>query len=46
MNLYGNLDAEKAMAGMLYGANPKTIVSVVGKEKINFGKGVFLNGLR
>ncbi|MBR3197076.1 MAG: hypothetical protein IKF66_01095 [Methanobrevibacter sp.] len=46
MNLYGNLDAEKAMAGMLYGANPKTIVSVVGKEKINFGKGVFLNGAR
>lgn len=46
MNLYGNLDAEKAMAGMLYGANPKTIVSVVGKETINFGKGVFLNGAR
>ena len=46
MNLYGNLDAEKAMAGMLYGANPNTIVSVTAKEKINFGKGVFFNGNR
>lgn len=46
MNLYGNLDAEKAMAGLLYGMNPKTIVSVTAKEKINFGKGVFFNGNR
>lgn len=46
MNLYGNLDAEKAMAGMLYGVNPNTIVSILGKETINFGKGVFLNGER
>lgn len=46
MNLYGNLDAEKAMAGMLYGVNPNTIVSILGKETINFGKGVFLNGDR
>ena len=27
MNLYGNLSDEAAMAGMLYGMNPKTIVS-------------------
>ena len=46
MELYGNLDAEKAMAGMLYGVNPNTIVSILGKETINFGKGVFLNGAR
>ena len=46
MNLYGKLDAEKAMAGMLYGANPNTIVSAAAKETINFGKGVFLNGAR
>ena len=46
MELYGNLDAEKAMAGMLYGVNPNTIVSILGKETINFGKGVFLNGDR
>lgn len=46
MKLYGNLDAEKAMAGMLYGANPNTIVSVTAKEPINFGKGVFFNGNR
>lgn len=46
MNLYGNLDGEKALAGLLYGMNPKTIVSVTAKEIINFGKGVFLNGGR
>lgn len=46
MNLYGMLDAEKAMAGLLYGMNPKTIVSVTAKETINFGKGVFFNGAR
>ena len=40
------LDAEKAMAGLLYGMNPKTIVSVTAKETINFGKGVFFNGAR
>lgn len=44
MNLYGLLSDEKAMAGMLYGLNPKTIVSIPAGENINFGKGVFLNG--
>lgn len=44
MNLYGLLSEEKAMAGLLYGMNPKTIVSIVAKEVINFGKAVFLNG--
>lgn len=44
MNLYGLLSDEKAMAGMLYGMNPKTIVSIPAGENINFGKGVFLNG--
>ena len=43
MNLYGLLSNEKAMAGMLYGMNPKTIVSVPAGENINFGKAVFLN---
>lgn len=43
MNLYGNLADEVAMAGMLYGMNPKTIVSVPAGEKINFGKAVFFN---
>ena len=43
MNLYGMLDAEKAMAGLLYGMNPKTIISVPAQEEINFGKAVFLN---
>ena len=43
MNLYGNLADEAAIAGMLYGMNPKTIVSIPASEKINFGKAVFLN---
>ena len=46
MNLYGFLEDEKAMAGLLYGMNPKTIVSVPAGETINFGKGVFYNGNR
>lgn len=46
MDLYGLLSEEKAMAGLLYGMNPKTIVSIIGKEVINFGKGVFLNGAK
>lgn len=43
MNLYGFLSDEKAMAGMLYGMNPKTIVSAPAGENINYGKGVFFN---
>ncbi len=46
MNLYGFLGEEKAMAGLLYGMNPKTIVSIIGKEKINFGKAVFLTAAK
>jgi hypothetical protein len=43
MNLYGFLSDEKAMAGMLYGMNPKTIVSAPAGENIHYGKGVFFN---
>ena len=43
MELYGMLSEQKALAGLLYGMNPKTIVSVPAKEEIDFGKGVFLN---
>lgn len=46
MNLYGNLADEKAIPGMLYGMNPKTIVSMPAKENINFGKAVFINGAK
>lgn len=46
MNLYGFLDSEVAIPGMLYGMNPKTIVSVPAAETINFGKAVFLNGAK
>jgi len=44
MNLYGFLSEQKAMAGLLYGMNPKTIVSIPAGENIAFGKAVFLNG--
>lgn len=44
MELYGNLDGEKALAGLLYGMNPKTIVTAIAKEIINYGKAVFFNG--
>ena len=44
MNLYGNLENEVAIPGMLYGMNPKTIVSIPAGDTINFGKAVFLNG--
>jgi len=46
MNLYGLLGEEKAMAGLLYGMNPNTIVSAIAKEVINFGKAVFFNGAK
>lgn len=46
MELYGNLDSEKAMAGLLYGMNPKTVVSAIAKEIINYGKAVFFNGAK
>ena len=46
MELYGNLDSEKAMAGLLYGINPKTVVSAIAKEVINYGKAVFFNGAK
>lgn len=44
MELYGMLSEQKALAGLLHGMNPKTIVSAPAKEEIDFGKGVFLNG--
>lgn len=46
MELYGNLDSEKAMAGLLYGMNPKTVISAIAKEVINYGKAVFFNGAK
>lgn len=41
MNLYGNLEDEKALAGMLYGMNPTTIVSYSALTDLEMGKGVF-----
>jgi hypothetical protein len=44
MNLYGFLYDEKALAGMLYDANPRDIVSYPALEDIDFGKGIFVAG--
>ena len=46
MELYGFLSDQPAMAGLLYGMNPKTIVTYPAGEAIGFGKGVFLNGAK
>lgn len=43
MKLYGNLEEQKALAGLLYGMNPKTIVSHTAEEEITYGKAVFFN---
>ena len=43
MELYGFLSDIKALAGMLYDANPKDIVSYPALEDIDFGKGIFLS---
>lgn len=43
MELYGFLSDIKALAGMLYDANPKDIVSYPALEDIDFGRGIFLS---
>lgn len=44
MKLYGMLGAEKALAGMLYGMNPKTITTYPASAKVQYGLGLFRNG--
>lgn len=43
MNLYGMLSDKKALAGMLFGMNPKSIITYPASTTVAFGKGVFLN---
>lgn len=43
MELYGNQEEQVAFAGMLYGMNPKTVVTYPAKQDIKFGKGVIVN---
>lgn len=41
MNLYGFLSDEKALAGMLYGMNPKSIITYSADGDVNYGLGLF-----
>lgn len=46
MNLYGYVSDEKALAGMLYGMNPKSVITYPAGAEVAFGKGIFLkNGV-
>lgn len=42
MNLYGFLSDVKAIAGMLFGMNPKSIISYMANETVNYGKALFM----
>lgn len=42
MNLYGNISDTKALPGMLYGMNPKSVISYPAGDTCSFGKGLFL----
>lgn len=43
MNLYDNVSDTKALAGMLYGMNPKSVITYPASAEIAFGKGIFLD---
>lgn len=43
MNLYDNVSDTKALAGMLYGMNPKSVITYPAGAEIAFGKGLFLD---
>lgn len=42
MNLYDNVSDTKALAGMLYGMNPKSVITYPAGAEVAFGKGLFL----
>lgn len=42
MNLYGNQSDVKALAGMLYGMNPKSVITYPAGAEVAFGRGLFL----
>ena len=41
MNFNGNVSDQKAIAGFLYGMNPKTIVTKIANDTIGFGRAVY-----
>lgn len=43
MNLYGKVSDIKALPGMLYGMNPKSIITYPAGAEIAFGKGLFMD---
>lgn len=43
MNLYGNMSDQPAVAGMLYGMNPKSVISYPAGATVDYGKGCFLD---
>lgn len=43
MKLYGNQEEQAVFAGMLYGMNPKTVITYPAKEDIPFGAPVVMN---
>lgn len=45
MELYGNVSDKKAIAGLLFGMNPKSVITYIANGVVNYGKGLFmLNG--
>ena len=41
MNLYGQISDEKAVAGLLYGMNPKSVITYVADGEVAYGKALF-----
>lgn len=42
MELYGNVNDKKAMAGMLFGMNPKSVITYIANGAVNYGLGLFM----
>lgn len=42
MNLYGFVSDVKALAGMLFGMNPKTVITYVANDAVDYGRGLFM----
>lgn len=42
MNLYGFMSDIKALAGMLFGMNPKSVITYSAVESVDYGKGLFM----
>lgn len=42
MNLYGFMSDIKALAGMLFGMNPKSVITYSAVECVDYGKGLFM----